>query len=447
MASSTTRRLSIEYVSPASLKPDPSNPRVHPATQLKKLQRSIQRFGFVVPILVATDDRLVAGHGCLQAAQVLGLEEVPIIRLEGLSEAEATAFRVAHNRLAEDSSWDDQLLGQIFKSLSDLELEFNLEDTGFSMAEIDLKIANLTVDVAAEDAGADLEAPSTATSAVSTLGDLWSLGPRHRLLCGDALEPSSYQLLMGGKAAHMVFTDAPYNVRIRGHVSGKGEVCHREFLQGSGEMTEGQFTHFLATVMHLLARNSVSGSFHYHCMDFRHAFEILNAGRQCYSELKNLCVWVKDNGGMGALYRSRHELIFVFKSGTARHRNNVELGRYGRNRTNVWEYPGASSTGRRTEEGNLLALHPTVKPVALVADAILDCTGRGEIVLDPFLGSGSTLIAAERVGRACHGIELDPLYVDTAIRRWQRHAGESAMHVASGKSFEAVAAEREAAGG
>lgn len=248
-----------------------------------------------------------------------------------------------------------------------------------------------------------------------------------------------YRVLMERARAQVVFTDPPYNVPIDGHASGNGSIHHREFAMAAGEMTSGQFTHFLTTVLHLLARQSAAGSIHFICMDWRHQLELLTAGSQVYAELKNLCVWVKGNAGMGSFYRSQHELIFVFKHGKAPHRNNVQLGQYGRNRTNVWNYPGVTNFGRQSEEGNLLTLHPTVKPVAMVADAILDCSSRGDVVLDSFVGSGSTLIAAERVGRICHGIELDPIYVDTAIRRWQRYTGDHAIHAATGKRFDDLA--------
>jgi DNA modification methylase len=277
--------------------------------------------------------------------------------------------------------------------------------------------------------------------AVSRVGDLWQLG-RHRALCGNALERSGFALLTEGKTANLVFIDPPYNVSIEGHVSGLGAVCHREFPMASGEMSEAEFTRFLSTTFEQLCAFSRPGSMHYICMDWRHLREFLGAGAKTYGDLLNLCVWVKSNGGMGSLYRSQHELIGVFKNGKARHRNNVELGRHGRNRTNVWTYPGVAGFGRQNEEGVLLSLHPTVKPVALVADAILDCSGRGDLVLDAFLGSGTTLIAAERTGRTCYGIELDPLYVDTIIRRWQAYAGEIARHTVSGQSFAELAEER-----
>jgi len=281
---------------------------------------------------------------------------------------------------------------------------------------------------------------------VGRAGDLWQLG-RHRVYCGSALDDSAYDALMRGETAAMVFTDPPYNVPIEGNVSGLGAIHHRDFVMGSGEMNEAEFTAFLTQACSLLARNSRDGSIHFIFLDWRHASELLAAGREVYSELKNLCIWVKNNGGMGSFYRSRHELVFVFKHGRAQHRNNIQLGQFGRNRTNVWEYPSPSSFARPGEEGNLLALHPTVKPAALVADAIMDASARGDIVLDGFLGSGTTIIAAERTGRRCYGLELDPLYVDTIIRRWQAYTGEGARHGTSGRSFGELEAEAEVQNG
>ena len=280
--------------------------------------------------------------------------------------------------------------------------------------------------------------------AVSKLGDVWLLGG-HRVLYGSALDAAAFGVLMGEERAATVFTDPPYNVPIDGHASGLGAIHHRSFPMASGEMDSAQFTAFLTAAFRNMASFSAAGALHYICMDWRHIAELLAAGRDIYDELKNLCVWVKDNGGMGSLYRSQHELVFVFKQGRGSHRNNVQLGQFGRNRSNVWHYPGANSFARCGEEGNLLALHPTVKPVAMVADAILDCSARGEIVLDAFFGSGTTLIAAERTGRRCCGLELDAGYVDTTIRRWQALTGGSACHAASGRRFDDLAREAEAA--
>jgi len=437
---SPRRDLKIELVAIERLKLDPRNPRLHSDRQVKQIARSIESFGFNVPVLVDGNNNLLAGHGRVYAAFKLRLREIPVIRLEHLTSAQARAFAIADNRLSEISTWDDQLLSEILRDLAAVELDFDLEATGFSMGEIDLRIEGLTVSTGNAPDPADQLPEIADQPAVSRPGDLWQLG-RHRILCDDALEPGSFDALLQGERAQIVFTDPPYNVPITGFVSGKGRVRHREFPMASGEMTPARFTRFLTTVLQLLAGHSIAGSLHFLCMDWRHQLELLTAADRVYSELKNLCVWVKNNAGMGSLYRSQHELIFVFKNGSAPHRNNVELGQHGRNRTNVWHYAHVGNFGRIGEEGNLAALHPTVKPVGLIADAILDCSARGDVVLDPFLGSGSTLIAAERIGRLCYGIELDPLYVDAAIRRWQHFTGESAVHAAAGKRFDDLVAE------
>jgi len=437
MAKDGARDLGIEQLPIDELKLDPRNPRHHSDLQIGQIAQSIETFGFNVPVVIDGNNKVLAGHGRALAARKLGWRLLPVIRLTHLTQAQARAFSIADNRLTENSTWDDRLLGEIFRDLATLDLDFSLEATGFSVGEIDLRIEGLPASAESEDP-ADLIPPTLGQPPVSEPGDLWLLG-KHRILCGDALEASSYRVLMERARAQVIFTDPPYNVQIDGHACGNGSVHHREFAMAAGEMTTGQFVHFLATVLHLLVRHSTAGSIHFICMDWRHQLELLTAGLQTYAELKNLCVWVKGNAGMGSFYRSQHELIFVFKNGKAQHRNNIQLGQYGRNRTNVWNYPGVINFGRQGEEGNLLSLHPTVKPVALVADALLDCSARGDLVLDAFLGSGSTLIAAERVGRICHGIEIDPLYVDVAIRRWQRHTGDHAVHAVTGKRFDDLA--------
>lgn len=425
--------LTVKYQSIAILKPHPRNPRLHSKRQIRQIAESISQFGFNVPLLTDRHHQVVAGHGRLLAAQLLGLLEAPVIQLEALTEAQCRAFAIADNRLSENSTWDETLLAESLKALAAVDLDFDIEATGFTIGEIDLRIEGLTAASVDTDPADELPAP-TNQPPVSVIGNLWQLG-RHRILCGDALSADAYAALMQDKKAALVFTDPPYNVPIDGHATGNGKVRHREFAMASGEMSQEQFTQFLETSLGLLAKNTKAGAMHFVCMDWRHQLELLNAAQSIYSELKNLCVWVKDNGGMGSLYRSQHELIFVFKHGKGSNRNNVQLGKYGRNRTNVWKYPGVNTFGRKGDEGDLLALHPTVKPVALVADAILDCSARGEIVLDAFLGSGTTLIAAERVGRKCYGIELDPRYVDTIIQRWQRHTGEDAILVPTGERF------------
>ncbi len=414
---------------------DPRNPRRHSAQQIRQVARSIEAFGFAVPILVDRNNVIVAGHARYHAARLLGLNLVPVIRLGHLSEAQAKALRIADNRLTDTSTWDDRLLSETLKELSEAALDFNIEAIGFEIGEIDLRIEGLTQPGAVDDDKAN-SLPS-AGPAVSQPSDLWLLG-KHRLLCGSALDARSFNDLMDDQRAAMVFVDPPYNVPIDGHASGLGKIRYREFVMASGEKTNAEFATFIGSACTLLAGHSVAGAIHFVCMDWRHAEHLFAAGRLAYSERKNICVWTKHNAGMGSFYRSQHELIFVFKAGRGRHRNNVQLGQHGRNRSNVWSYPGANSFGQATDEGHLLALHPTIKPVRLVADAILDCSARGEIVLDSFLGSGTTVIAAERTGRRCFGMEIDPLYVDTAIRRWQTYTGESAKHAHTGLSFASV---------
>lgn len=428
-------RLNIAYVPVSELKLDPRNPRVHSARQIKQIGRSIKAFGFNVPVLVDSNLNVIAGHGRILAAKQAGLTEVPTIRLEHLSAAQARAFVIADNRLTENSDWDERLLAEQPKELSPLDLDFELETTGFDTAEIDLRIQGLAAEPDGEDDPADAIPPSSG-SPITRPSDLWLL-EHHRVYCGDALDETAYAALMQGEQAAMVSIDPPFNVPIRGHVSGLGQIQHREFAMGSGEMNAAEFTEFLIRALELHARYSLPGSLHYISMDWRHLGEMSVAGRAVYSALENLCVWVKNHTGMGAFYRSRHELVFVFRHGHARHRNNVQLGRYGRDRTNVWQYPSPRTP---SDEGNLLALHPTVKPVAMIADAIMDCTARGDIVLDGFLGSGTTVIAAERTGRRCFGLEIDALYVDTIVRRWQRHTRNRARRAADDRYFDELEA-------
>ncbi len=428
-------RLSLEYLALASLTLDPQNARLHKPAQIRQIARSIEAFAFNVPVLIDGAGKVLAGHGRVMACRQLGWQEIPVIRLEHLTPEQARAFAIADNRLSETSTWDEALLAQHLKVLSELDLSFDLEATGFSVGEIDLKIEGLGSSTDEDDRD---EAPIDPGPAVAKSGDLWMLGA-HRILCASALEPQSYHQLMGEKRASLVFTDPPYNVPINGHVSGKGKHRHREFMMASGELSEPQFVVFLTEACRLMAEASADGALHYICMDWKHVFALIAAGRASYSDLLNVCVWAKPNGGMGGLYRSAHELILVFRNGRAAHRNNVQLGKFGRNRTNVWSYPGMAGFGRAGEENDLLAQHPTPKPVALIADALMDASARGERVLDPFHGSGSTMMACERVGRACRAMELDPLYVDLAIRRWQRRTGEQAR-LQGGETFDELAA-------
>jgi len=440
---STTSKREVEVVwrKVAELKPESRNPRKHSQKQIRQIARSIEAFGFNVPVLIDRNLNVIAGHGRILACQVLGLPDVPTICLEHLTESQIRAFMIADNRLTENSAWDDRLLAEQFKELSLVDLDFDLEATGFEMGEIDFRIESLSADAAVEDDPADTRQVENTGPPVSRSGDVWELG-HHRIRCGDALDSAAFRALLGKDKAAMAFIDPPYNVAIEGNVSGFGKIHHREFAMAFGEMSDDEFTNFLTEAFMLLVRYSAPGSIHFICMDWRHLVQVLAAGFDAYTEFKNLCIWAKDTAGMGSLYRSAHELVFVFKSGNAPHRNNVRLGEFGRNRTNVWHYPGAIGL-RASEEGNLLAVHPTVKPVRLIADAIMDCSARGDIVLDSFLGSGSTVIAAEKTGRRCFGIEIDPLYIDAIVRRWHAFTGKQAVNSLSGRSFEELAREAE----
>lgn len=421
----------------AALKPDPRNPRRHPERHVQQLARSIETFGFTCPLLIDGDSQVVAGHGRLAAVQRLGWTEVPVIRLEHLTPQQVQAYRIADNRLNELSDWDERLLAEQLKALADAELDFDLEAVGFDLPEIDLRISSLD-ELGDADDGAG-EAVDVGPS-VSVLGDLWQLGP-HRILCGSALESMSYEQVLSGQRAAVVFCDPPFNIRVSS-IGGKGAIQHPEFAMASGEMSRPEFIAFLGTFLQYTRGAVADGALLYVCMDWRNVLELATAGEAQALELKNIAIWDKGCGGMGSLYRSQHEMIFVFKSGSGAHTNNVQLGRFGRNRTNIWQYPGVNSFARKTDEGNLLELHPTVKPVALVADALRDASDRGDLVLDPFLGSGTTVIAAEKTGRVGAGIELDPRYVDVAVRRWQRLTGQAATHAQTGQSFDAMASVR-----
>ena len=434
--SSALRNLTVTYRRADELVPYDQNARTHSKRQIEQIATSMQEFGFTNPILIDSDDRIIAGHGRVDAAKLLGFESVPTICLDHMTEAQRRAYIIADNRLAENAGWDENVLALELQYLLDADIEFDITVTGFETPDIDLILSGRESD---DDQGDHLPETPERKHTVSQKGDLWILGG-HRLLCADALDVGSFEVLMRGDLAEMVFTDPPYNVPIDGHVCGLGAVHHEEFGMASGEMSEESFTTFLKSAFENLASHSVNGSIHFICMDWRHLYEIVTAGRDVYSETKNVCIWNKSNGGMGSLYRSKHELVFVFKNGDGRHINNVELGRHGRNRTNVWDYPGVNSFGEGRAEA--LEMHPTVKPVSLVADAIIDCSNRNGIILDAFAGSGTTILAAERAGRRARCIELDPRYVDVAIQRWQELTGKQAIEDSTGSNYAALQEER-----
>jgi DNA modification methylase len=431
------RVLSVEYSPIADLKTNPSATRKHTRRKIRRLAGWIKEIGFTKPLVVDNNNVIVAGNACFEAAKELGMSKVPTVRLDGLSEHQLRSYAIADNRLCEIAEWDEPMLALEFQHLLSIDCpEFDIATTGFEVPEVDLILARVQGEAEAEQ---PVPEPDCNTPAITQPGDLWLMRD-HRVFCGNALEANSYNVLFGRQRAAAAFTDPPYNLKIHGFATGNGSITHREFVMGSGEFSDFEFGCFLNRFQTLLVRYSVTGSLHYLCMDWRHLDVLIAAGKQNYSELLAICVWIKDNGGMGSFYRSQHEFVLVFRHGKGPHRNNVQLGRFGRNRSNVWAYPGAQTLTKQGEE-KLLSMHPTSKPISMVCDAILDCSARNEIVADTFLGSGTTLMAAERVGRICRGIEIDPHYVDLAVTRWQRQTGERAIHAISGRAFDEIAAE------
>jgi DNA modification methylase len=431
-------QLAVRFRPTASLKPNPTNPRRHSKAQVRTLSRSIAASGYLAPILVDESDTIIAGHGRLEAASELGLAEVPTLALHGLSAAQRRALTIADNRIAQDATWDEGHLIETIQGILEVESDFDLSLTGLSTPELD---GLFEVIEGARDDPADDQVPVPAAKAVPiTRGDLFNLG-EHRLFCGDATDPADYERLLGETVTQLVITDPPYNVPIAGHVSGNGRIQHREFTMASGEMDSTTFQDFLLRTFQCIAEVSCAGALAFVFMDWRHLREILDAGGEAFDDLINLIVWSKTNAGMGSLYRSQHELVLAFKVKTGPHINNVELGRHGRHRSNVWAYAGANAFGRGREAA--LSMHPTVKPVAMIADAIKDASHRGGIVLDPFAGSGTILIAAHQTGRRAYAMELDTAYVDLAIRRWQEVTGLQATHARSGLTYREYLESRE----
>lgn len=403
------------------------NPRKNDEV-VDKMVACIKEFGFRIPIVAKSDGTVVDGHLRLKAGRKLGLKEVPVVIADDLTDAQIKAFRLLANQSANWAEWDEDLLKLELEELQNL--NFNLELTGFDLNEIEKYLHDEEI----KEDDFEEEIIEWNQPVITKPGDLWLLG-EHRLLCGDATNIEDVKRLMDNQLADMVFTDPPYNVKINSIVN-FGQTHHDEFVMASGEMSEQEFIDFLSSVFSNLVTASKDGSIHYVCMDWKHIYEIVSAARTNYAEIKQLCVWNKGNGGMGTFYRNQHELIFVLKNGTAKHTNNFELGQNGRYRTNVWDYPGMS-TGTN-ENIELRKLHPTVKPLRLVSDAILDCSNYGEKILDLFGGSGTSLIACEETNRKCFMMELDPKYCDVIIRRWQTITKQTAVLEASGESFSEI---------
>ena len=425
--------LSIEQI-----KPNTNNTRTHSKKQIGRIAASIRELGFAAPVLVDESNVLIAGHGRLEAAKSLGMTSIPAIVIDGLSEAKKRALILADNRIALSAGWNRELLAIELSALPEFLIGegLDIDLTGFEPAEIDALHADFGG--AATDPADDVQDDCLGGPTVTQPADLWCLG-KHRLLCGDARNPDDLARLLGGERAQMAFLDPPYNVEVR-KIVGRGKAKHREFAMASGEMSRDEFVDFLKAALGAAAKVSADGAVHFICMDWRHVEELVTSGRSTYGAMLNLIAWVKSNAGQGSFYRSQHELIGVFRVGMAPHLNTIELGRHGRNRSNVWNYAGANTfrAGRMDD----LRAHPTVKPVAMIADAMKDCSRRNEIVIDSFCGSGATLLAAERVGRRGYGLEIDPRFVDVAIRRWQLDTGRDAVHAVSGLIFEEAGEQR-----
>lgn len=426
----------IEMLPLSCLKSANRNARTHSKKQIESVANSIVRFGFTFPIAIDSRNRIVAGHGRFAAAKLLGLKAVPVLRITDLSEIELRAYMLADNRIAESAGWDKELLAIELNELQIAlpEIGLDLSITGFEPDEVDAIFGDFTKTQNSKD-----EIPEIAPDATARVGDLYHLG-KHRLIVGDAREKNVYGRLMGSEIAEMAFLDPPYNVPLQGNAAGHGKIKYREFTQASGELTSPQFVQFLKDSLGSCGGFVRDGGIVYVCMDWRHSPEMLDAGAAVFGELKNICVWVKSNGGQGSFYRSAHEFVFVYKKGKAPHINTFGLGQNGRTRTNVWNYAGVNSfrAGRMDD----LKMHPTVKPVDMIADAMKDCSRRGSIILDSFCGSGSTIMAAEQVGRRAYCIEIDPRYADVAIRRWQRSTKKDAILDESGQTFDELARSR-----
>lgn len=428
MSSTTEHRpLRVESRKVEELTPYERNSKIHNKKQVKQIAASIQEFGFNVPVLIDGQNRIIAGHGRVLAAKQLGMEEVPTIAIDHLSDAQRRAFIIADNKLTENSSWNNEMLALEFKELGALDLSFDLEITGFDTGEMDL----ILLDENKANSDADvIPIIDESLPAICKPGDIWQLDD-HRLICSDSTKSETYQRLLGDKRADLVNVDPPYNVPVDGYISGWGKQKHSEFAMATGEMTDEEFLEFLSNTFRNLAAYSRDGSIHYVFIDWKHVYDVITAGKRYYAEFKNLCIWNKDNAGMGAFYRNKHELVCVFKNGNASHINNFELGQHGRARSNVWDYPAVrtffkdSKTGERRD--GLMRLHPTPRPVAMLMDIFLDCSKRGDIVMEPFIGSGTAVLAAEKTGRRCYGIDMEPRYMDLTIQRWENLTGKKAV--------------------
>lgn len=437
MAKKTSPLLSleIEYLSISLVHANPNNARIHPQAQLRKLADAILEFGFLIPILVDNGGMILAGHARYQAALLLGLTAVPVVRVSHLTARQRRAFLLADNKLASLSSFDMEKLAVEFEYLLDGNDGYAISTTGFDIVEVD-KVLGYDRAAPAEDA---VELPEDSAVPVSQLGDLWLIG-KHRLLCGNCLDRANVQRLFAGEKAAAVVADPPYGVAIAGNVSGLGAKKHQDFLMGCTEMSDVELTYsFFRPAFQLMAEFSHPGAIAFIFMDWRHARHVQNAADGVFHEHKNTIVWVKSNPSLGSFYKSQHEFVLAFKMSPGPTKNNFGLGGQGRVRSNVWQYPGANvfRAGRKED----LEDHPTVKNLKMCTDAVLDVSAPGDIIFDPFLGSGTTMSAAAAAGRRGYGLELDPKYVDVIIRRVTEKTGLTAR-LEDGRTYAEIADER-----
>lgn len=428
--------LTVEIIPISELKIPPRLLRQLGEEDVREVANSMQAYRVCHPALIGNNNEVIDGVSRIKAAERLGLRDYPCVRLEHLSKAEQRAFRIAANRIGARRPYD---LPELKLELEDLMLEQQpIELLGFSTIELDC-ILLPDEPATLQDSEEEMQADGEDTPAVTRAGDLWQLG-RHLLLCGDAKDPASYARLMGDARAQLAMTDPPYGVAVRNIVSTR----HRDFLEGGGGTTQADFENLITASFTQMRDYLVRGGMLLSFMDYKHVADLINIGKSLGMELLNLITWVKPQGGMGGLWRSQSEFVVALKR-LGDHKNNIRLGRYGRDRTNVWQVAGAGTPG--TEARQLLKEgHPTPKPIDMLVDAILDVTDRGDIVLDPFAGSGSTLIAAEETDRSARGIELDPIYCDLIIRRWEARTGQQAVLADTGDRFCVVAELRVAEG-
>ena len=423
--------LKIETVKVEQLKPYKNNAKIHSPDQISQIAESIQQFGFVNPILIDENDEIIAGHGRFEAAKILNLSQVPVIRIGHLTNVQKRKLRIADNRISENGGgWDADLLNIEISELCELEDIADITITGFNDIEID----QILTEPRTKSEVKKLDAvPYVADDEIITVpGDIWEFDGGHRIICGDSIDRDTFAKLLGNKRVNLVLQDPPFNIKIKGFVSGNGTVKHPDFAMATGEMSDSEYTEFLGKNFALCSEYATDNAMIFNFIDWRNVMPMLTACKQHFARHINLCVWVKNKAGMGTPYRSQHELCTVFLNKAGKVTDHIKLGKYGRNRSNVWHYYGCNSYGPHRND---LKMHPTVKSFEMLSDIMLDVTSIGDAVLDCFLGSGSTFIAAQRHKRICYGIEYEPKYVDTCVKRFYEAFGIDAINARTGKTY------------